>query len=158
MATAAPTFFTPVFSLHRGARELLLAPTNRQARERLCTFGEGTRLRATLTVPRSLKHNALYWVILGAALEATGDERSTEDMHFRMKVAFARKCRPDLMEVVEVYGQPFPRISTAFDKMDQQEWAQFFDFAMPLIRNNIMGGMTDAGWAAFTSHASREGA
>ena len=154
----APAFFTPVFSLHRGARQLLLAPTNRVTRERLHKYGEGAHLRANITQPRNVKHNALYWVILGAALEAVGDERSCEDMHFRMKVAFARRCRPDLMEVVEVYGEPFPRISTAFDKMDQQGFKEFFDFAMPLIRNNIMGGMSDAEWAAFTSHVNNEGA
>ena len=138
----------------KGRPVTVLEPSTRHAAEKLEQL-QG-QVRVAITEGRNLKHNALYWVILGQVMDNAEFKtiNTTEALHFNLKSIYAYDHRPDLL-IEFSYGEvQFRAVSTSFDKMDQQEFKLYFDWAMDFLQKKVMR-MRDADWALFMREAER---
>ena len=138
----------------KGRPVTVLEPSTRHAAEKL--EGLNGQVRVAITQPRNVSHNALYWVILGQVMDNAEFTtiNTTEALHFNLKSIYAYDHRPDLL-IEFSYGEvQFRAVSTSFDKMDQQEFKLYFDWAMDFLQNKVMR-MGDADWALFMREAER---
>lgn len=115
-----------------------LLPAEREAAKAL----EKTPLDRPFTIrlwrERSHEQNALYWRCLERVVEATGKWRTPEELHLALKVAtgYVDKVRLVDGRLVLVPG------SIAFDKMGQDEAQRYYDAALRILCEEIMGGCT----------------
>ena len=138
----------------KGRPMTVLKPSTRHAAEKLEEL-QG-QVRVAITQPRNLGHNALYWVILGQVMDNAEFKTisTTEALHFNLKSIYAYDHRPDLL-IEFNYGEvQFRAVSTSFDKMDQQDFKLYFDWAMDFLQKKVMG-MSDADWGLFMREAQR---
>ena len=140
--------------IRKGRPVTVLEPSTRHAAEKL--EGLQGQVRVAITQPRNLGHNALYWVILGQVMDNSEFESisTTEALHFNLKLRYALECRRDLIMEANFEGVRFFHVSTRFDKMDQQQFKLYFDWAMDFLQKKVMQ-MGDADWARFTGEAER---
>ena len=153
--SSAQKYDMRVTSVTRKGRPVtVLEPSTRHAAEKLEQL-QG-QVRVAITQPRNLAHNALYWVILGQVMDNAEltTISTTEALHFNLKSIYAYDHRPDLL-IEFSYGEvQFRAVSTSFDKMDQQEFKVYFDWAMDFLQKKVMQ-MSVAVWARFMSEAER---
>ena len=138
----------------KGRPVTVLEPSTRHAAEKLEQL-QG-QVRVAITQPRNLGHNALYWVILGQVMDNAEFKTisTTDALHFNLKSIYAYDHRPDLL-IEFSYGEvQFRAVSTSFDKMDQQQFKLYFDWAMDFLQKKVMR-MGDTDWARFTGEAER---
>lgn len=95
-----------------------------------------TMVPVRLLRERNLESLALYWRVLERVVEATGRWRSAEELHLALKIATGR-----IEEVKLITGRRVlvPE-SVAFDQMSQDEFTRYFDAAMRVLCEEVMGG------------------
>ena len=140
--------------IRKGEPVTVLEPSTRHAAEKL--QGLKGKVRVAIKKGRNVRHNALYWVILGQVMDSADFKtiNTTEALHFNLKSIYAYDHRPDLL-IEFIYGEvQFRAVSTSFDKMDQQQFKLYFDWAMDFLQSKVMR-MGDADWARFMREAER---
>lgn len=95
-------------------------------------------LTARLSGFRSGRHHRFYWALISKVAKNTEKFRNAEHLHMALKVAMG------FYEDVEVmHGQIVMQVkSTAWAKMDQHEFKQFFDGALLIIVEEVVPGMS----------------
>jgi ferric-dicitrate binding protein FerR (iron transport regulator) len=86
---------------------------------------------------RSPEQAALYWRVLGVIM-ATGKWRTAEELHAALKVATGHV---DSVRLVDGRRVLVPQ-STAFDQMTEAEASAYYDAALRVVCDEIMGGMS----------------
>lgn len=96
-------------------------------------FGKpiGVRLHSD----RSHEQNAMYWRVLERAVEATGRWHTADELHLALKVATGYVDKVRLLDgrLVLCPG------SIAFDRMNQEEAQRYYDAALKIVADEIMG-------------------
>ena len=87
---------------------------------------------------RSPEQTALYWRCLERVVEATGRWHTPEELHLALKVATGRV---DIVQLLDGRRVLVPE-SIAFDAMTQDEASAYFDAALKIVCDEIMGGIT----------------
>jgi hypothetical protein len=102
------------------------------------------RLRPNTHVAvRVLRHRtpeqaALYWRVLEGVIMATGKWKTAEELHAALKVAAGRV---DIVLLIDGRKVLVPQ-STSFDQMTQDEAQAFYDAALRIVCDEIMGGLS----------------
>jgi hypothetical protein len=103
-----------------------LVPDMRADEEALRRFPIGCRVKAaSLTQPRSVPRNALYWSALAVVVDATGCVPTSAHLHgiIKLKLGFVTHAVLPTGEVVLIPD------STAFEEMDEAAFVEFADRA-----------------------------
>lgn len=112
----------------------LLKPLNRFDQEHITgRYAIGSRIKAKLTQPRSVKRHRLYWSVLAEVVEATGDRWcAVEDLHESVKISLR------MLRGVSMLGGGVRYIteSTDWATMDEGRYKVFFDKAMIVIEED----------------------
>jgi hypothetical protein len=97
---------------------------------------DGTERRARLTKARSVPQNSLYWVTLANVLAGTHlGQRFASPVHLHRALLMATGRRT---EITDLYGEIFfVPDSTAFDRMDGDDFRAYFDAAMAILAAEI---------------------
>jgi hypothetical protein len=95
-----------------------------------------------LVAERSREQLALYWQVLGRVVDATGRWHTPEELHLALKIATGRVGTVHLLDGRAVLVPA----STAFDQMTQDEFQSYFDAAMRIVTDEIMGGVPLEEW------------
>lgn len=99
---------------------------------------DGDRAAIRFVAKRSVAQNAMYWDCLEHIIEATGRWRTAEELHLALKVATGRV---DVVQLIDGRRVLIPE-STAFDAMSQDEAARYYDAALRILCDEVMGGCT----------------
>ena len=101
--------------------------------ETLDGFALGEAIEVTIRKRRSGPQHRLYWKVLGEVVKATEKWVSTKHLHDDLKISLGY-----WEKFITMSGQITYRAnSTAFSKMDNQEFKLFFDRAMKLIAETV---------------------
>lgn len=94
-------------------------------------------LKATVTRPRSVPHNAKYWVMLEKVIDNQSYFPSVTVLHgaLKQKLGYATTFR--FRDGTEYHHQD----STAFDSMGQSEFEKYYEQARTLICQEIVPNM-----------------
>jgi hypothetical protein len=87
---------------------------------------------------RSPEQAALYWRVLEGVIMATGKWKTPEELHAALKVAAGRV---DIVLLIDGRKVLVPQ-STSFDQMTQDEAATYYDAALRIVCDEIMGGLS----------------
>lgn len=89
---------------------------------------------------RSLLQNRFYWGLLGKVVDNSDHYRNSMGLHFFLKV------RLGYVEEVQFHnGQMVTRVaSTAFDRMDSEDFRHYVDASIRVICEEIIPGMESA--------------
>jgi hypothetical protein len=83
------------------------------------------QLRVSITVPRSVPHNRLYWSMIKSMVDS-GANQSIDEIHAATKI----KCGLYKAVTLPRGEQVIIPDSTAFNKLDQTAFNEFFDRAI----------------------------
>jgi hypothetical protein len=101
--------------------------------ETLAQYAFGSEVEVTFRKRRSGPQQRLYWKVLGEVVKATDKWPSATHLHDDLKISLGY-----WQKLVTMSGQVTYRAdSTAFPKMDGQEFKVFFDRAMKLIAETV---------------------
>lgn len=77
----------------------------------------------------------MYWRVLERAVEATGRWHTADELHLALKVATGYVDKVRLLDgrLVLCPG------SIAFDRMNQEEAQRYYDAALKIVADEIMG-------------------
>lgn len=90
----------------------------------------GTEYELVKVVRRKPRQHRTYWRALGLVVKATNRWPTAEHLHDEIKLACGYYRKAANLVTGEIMLIPD---STAFDKMDQEQWQLFMDEAMRLI-------------------------
>lgn len=115
----------------------------------LAKLPEGVRLKATITRPRSVPQNRLYWSMLKLVAENTDAFPTSEELHQAVKQAlgysrvYTRKGSQITPEQAAALAEQLIIIqgSIAFTKMDQSAFHDFFDRAADFMTAEVIPGI-----------------
>lgn len=124
----------PIIMQRRGAFLVPEAPVDGEA---LADFPTGKRLKVKITQPRNLGQHRLYWAMLGLVCQNLDQPLSDKALHgwVKLKLGISEVVQQRNGETVLIPG------SVAFDKMEQADFAKFFDQAVTLITQQIIPGL-----------------
>ena len=113
-----------------------LWPEDEKSAEMVRKVPRGTSVSVRLLRDRNPEQLKLYWQILDRVVAATGRWRTPEELHLALKIATGH-----LEEVKLVTGRRIlvPE-SVAFDRMSEDEFLRYFDQAMRVVCEEVMGG------------------
>lgn len=116
----------------------MLMPVDARSAEAIRKLPQRKPFAIRLWRERSHEQNAMYWRCLERVVEATGKWRTPEELHTALKVAtgYVDKVRLLNGRLVLVPG------SIAFDRMSQDEAQRYYDAALRVVCDEIMGGCT----------------
>jgi len=101
--------------------------------EQLALANNGAEFDLVLRSKRSEPHHKLYWSILGRACKATGKWPNSDKLHRELKMA----CGYFQTVVSEFGGIYYFPDTIAMNKMNQQEFNEFFEAAMAKLSEAI---------------------
>ncbi len=107
-----------------------LRPANAWDAEALSTDPIGTEYELAKITRRKPKQHRTYWRALNLVVKATNRWPDAEHLHDEIKLACGYYRKAANLATGEMMLIPD---STAFDKMDQEQWQHFMDRAMELI-------------------------
>jgi hypothetical protein len=119
----------------------VLQPTDDVGEQLLAKMRNGAFVVLDVKQPRNIQHHRLYWALVHL-IHDNIDHRlfpSPDNVHDALKWAAGIRqtiCFPITGEVVEQVG------STSFEKMDQTEFAAFFERACDLVAVHFVPGLT----------------
>lgn len=116
----------------------VLCAANTAAAKAFNRIEDGDRVAIRMVAKRSVAQNAMYWNCLERVIEATGKWRTTEELHLALKVATGHV---DIVQLINGRRVIIPE-STAFDQMSQDEAQAYYDAALKIICDEIMGGIS----------------
>jgi hypothetical protein len=116
----------------------LLYPAEDKAAEILRRIPPRMPIAVRVLRHRSPEQTALYWRCLERVVEATGRWRTPEELHLALKVATGRV---DVVRLLDGRRVLVPE-SIAFDQMTQDEASAYFDAALRVVCDEIMGGIS----------------
>jgi hypothetical protein len=87
---------------------------------------------------RSPEQTALYWRCLERVVEATGRWHAAEELHLALKVSTGQV---DIVQLLDGRRVLVPK-SIGFDAMTQDEASAYFDAALKIVCDELMGGIT----------------
>lgn len=113
-----------------------LWPVDRKGHELVAALPQGKPVPIRILGERSREQLALYWQILGQVVAAQGRWRTAEELHLALKVATGR------IDVVQLLDGRLVKVpeSVAVDQMSQDEFQAYFNDAMRIVCDEIMGG------------------
>ena len=113
-------------------------PCDEAGRKQHAKLKVGSLVGARVARSRSVVQNALYWRVLQAVVDSTGQWRTPEELHLALKVAcgYVDVVRLTNGRMIKVPG------STSFDALDQDGFQRYCDAAFRIICDEIMGGMS----------------
>lgn len=116
----------------------LLCPADARAAETLHKIPQRAPFSIRVQRERSHEQLALYWQCLERVVEATDRWRTAEELHMALKIAtgYVEKVRLIDGRLVLVPG------SIAFDAMSQDEAARYYEAALRILCEEVMGGCT----------------
>lgn len=114
-----------------------LYPADAEAAARIRKIPVKTATTIRISRERSHEQNSMYWRVLERTVEATGRWRTAEELHLALKVATGFVDQVRLLDgrLVLVPG------SIAFDAMGQEDAQRFYDAALKIVSEELMGGM-----------------
>jgi hypothetical protein len=114
-----------------------LVPAGNEATAAIRRLPQHTEIPIRVWRERSHEQNAMYWRALARVVEATGKWHTAEELHLALKVACGYVERVRLIDgrLVLVPG------SIAFDRMNQEEAQLFYDAALRIVCDELMGGI-----------------
>jgi hypothetical protein len=112
-----------------------LWPDDPKSAEAIRSIPRHTSVPVRLLRERNHEQLALYWRVLERLVEATDRWRCAEELHLALKIATGR-----IGEVTLLTGRRVlvPE-SVAFDQMSQDEFTRYFDAAMRVLCEEVMG-------------------
>jgi len=113
-----------------------LWPEDEKSAEAIRKIPRHTSVPVRLLRERNPEQLKLYWRVLDRVVEATGRWRTPEELHLALKIATGH-----IEEVKLVTGRRVlvPE-SVAFDAMSEDEFIRYFDQAMRVLCEEVMGG------------------
>lgn len=113
-----------------------LWPEDEKSAEMIRKIPRHASVPVRLLRDRNHESLALYWRVLERVVAATGRWHCAEELHLALKIATGR-----ISEIQLVTGRRVlvPE-SVAFDQMSQDEFQRYFDAAMRVICDEVMGG------------------
>lgn len=124
----------PIFVQRRGAFLVPQAPIDGELLE---AYPAGKPLRVAVTQPRSVPQLRLYWSMLRLVADNMESEVTTEALHNWVKM----RCGVSAAIPLRSGAVDYVPGSVAFDKMDQDTFARFFDRAVTLIVEHLIPGL-----------------
>ena len=115
-----------------------LLPAEDKALETLRRIPPRVPIAVRVLRHRSPEQTALYWRCLEHVVEATGRWHAAEELHLALKVATGRV---DVVQLLDGRKVLVPE-SIAFDQMTQDEASAYFDAALKIVCDELMGGVT----------------
>jgi hypothetical protein len=115
-----------------------LFPAEDKAAEMLLKLRPRVPVAIRVLRHRSPEQTALYWRCLERVVEATGKWRTPEELHLALKVATGRV---DVVRLLDGRRVLVPE-SIAFDAMTQDEATAYFDAALRIVCDELMGGIS----------------
>lgn len=121
----------PIFMVR--TRQGTLAPASSFDAERLDAIAIGAQVEVTIKQRRSSPQNRLYWSILSKVVENIEGYPTSDTLHDALKLHLGYT---ETFKTItgKVEWRP---ISTAFAKMDAQEYRVFFDRAMDVLASML---------------------
>lgn len=117
-----------------------LRPVDPAGEEMLTKIPNGATVQAEIRRPRNVRHHRMYWALISLVWENIDQERypSPEDLHAAIKIAAGLRTRIVLPDgtVGFIPG------STAFHKMDQAAFDQFYNRVCDLIARHFLPGVS----------------
>ena len=113
-----------------------LWPENEKSAEAIRKIPRYTSVSVRILRERNHEQLALYWRVLDRVVEATGRWRCSEELHLALKIATGRISDIHLINGRKVLVPE----SVAFDQMNQEEFTRYFDAAMRVLCEEVMGG------------------
>jgi|SRR5215475_656161 len=113
-----------------------LWPENEKSAEAIRKIPRYTSVSVRILRERNHEQLALYWRVLDRVVEATGRWRCSEELHLALKIATGRISDIQLINGRKVLVPE----SVAFDQMNQEEFTRYFDAAMRVLCEEVMGG------------------
>lgn len=114
----------------------MLSPADARAAETLHRIPQRAPFSIRVQRERSHEQLALYWQCLERVVEATGRWRTAEELHLALKIATGYVEKVRLIDGRRVLVPE----SVAFDQMSQDEFTRYFDAAMRVLCEEVMGG------------------
>ena len=115
-----------------------LLPAEDKALETLRRIPPRVPIAVRVLRHRSPEQTALYWRCLERVVEATGRWHAAEELHLALKVATGQV---DIVQLLDSRKVLVPK-STGFDAMTQDEASAYFDAALKIVCDELMGGIT----------------
>lgn len=117
-----------------------LVPTDRRSEELLKELPDHTCFRVEVRQPRNVDHHRKYWALIQAIFPHQSQYATTRHLHEALKLSVGHFDMIKSLKGVEV---PVTR-ETNFSKMDQAEFAQFYDRVVDLILTRLLPGVGQA--------------
>jgi hypothetical protein len=116
-----------------------LRPCDANGQDAIRKIGNGDVVSVEVKRPRNLQHHRLYWALMSTVHENIDHERypTVEDLSAAVKIAAGLRTRIELPsgEIGFIPG------SIAFHKMNQIEFASFYDRVCDLIAAHFLPGV-----------------
>lgn len=123
----------PVMMIRRGT---MLCPMGPLDSEEIMRVPASKPVRVRVTMPRSVPRLRLYWAALGKVCENLDYPLKPESLHEWLKLELGYSVL-----IKAKSGNVYVPGSIAFDKMDEPEFAAYFDQAVTLLVTRILPGI-----------------
>lgn len=112
-------------------------PADEEGRAQHAKFQEGDLIAAGVSRPRSLPQAHLYWAIIEHVAQATHWQHKRK-LHNALRIKLGRYD----LETFPNGKKAVVLDSTAFEEMNADEFTEYFNEAIALICEEVLGGMS----------------